>query len=115
MNIETGTIRIKSLPNGDAPDEIKQKWIGVEMPCLFYDPHCAGRTVLTRELVPPKPSYVVLQAEALDALAKTAPDAVAWWKSVGYPQEDGLWIFDADCAEVLKRPLTRGELTGEAN
>ena len=104
------------MPNGDAPDEIKEKWIGIEMPCLLYDPSCFGRQVLSKHVVGAQASYVVNQTVAIEELAKKAPEAARWWNLAGYPESaTALWIFSAYCVEVLEAPASASLFTGENN
>ncbi len=111
-----GKIRITSVPNGEAPEDIKRKWIGVEIPCLCSHSAAFGSGALTKTPIGARSSFVVLQTHALEALARTAPEAVQWWNSIGYPKDEtATWLFDQGCAEVLKEPLSWAKISGQVN
>ena len=111
-----GRIKIKSLPNGDAPTEIKEKWIGMELPCLYYDPYAFLKEPLSGKPRVGVRAFAVLQAHALQLLSSVSPTAVEFWNSIGYPQGDwSTWFFDEGCAEILKPPLTKAQICGENN
>jgi hypothetical protein len=74
-------VRIVALPPGEAPEEVRRAWIGLELPVtsvpggsrqgvvgvLSHRPagHCDG--------------YAVEGADAVRILAGKAPEAAAWW------------------------------------
>lgn len=90
------TIRIIATPPGEAPEEVRQAWVGVRLPLpLFHRRARSWRTagVLTgpRTLfarlaalvsgrLERKPGYAVSVVEALAALEKSRPDAARWWR-----------------------------------
>ncbi len=107
-----GLIKVTSAPSGGpAPLWVRKRWVGCELPCLYYDP-CA---------LPKSPgsfltAFVVLQVHAIAVLAKVAPRAVQYWNSIGYPTSDkGTWLFEPRYVEVLKSPLVKAELFSENN
>lgn len=111
-----GRIRIINTPGGQAPLSVREKWVGVEIDCLYSTPSNVIVDIYTHEIVGYMSGFVVLQADALSALAKLDAGAAAWWKSNGYPRSDiATFIFDDDCALVVKKPLTKASLTGELN
>lgn len=112
-----GRILIKSIPKGEAPDWVKEKWLGLEIPCLYYDPFCQNAGgVISQKLERPEAIYAVLQVQALDALLHVSPDAVEWWHSIGRPRyEMDIFFFDAGCVEVIKQPPSKQEILGELN
>lgn len=59
-------IRIIAVPPGDAPEWVRQAWVGLELP-LAPDA--------------PKGKAVVYSHEAIAVLAKANPKAAAWWKT----------------------------------
>jgi len=75
---EFGLIRIKQAPSGEAPLEIREKWIGVFMLC---------------EPEPDETGVLVLQDRALFSLGCYAPEAAAWWKVQGYPKPGEYFHF----------------------
>jgi hypothetical protein len=111
-----GRIKIIATPFGDAPREIKEKWIGVEIPCLWYDPSCFLKGLVDKNPREAREGYVVLQTHAIEVLSMVSQPAVDWWESIGYPEnERATFVFNVECVKVLKRPPTKGVLTGENN
>lgn len=113
---DLGIIRFIATPSGGAPLEIRQQWIGVEVPCLFshdgvpINPGDIVRDVETGFEVPDYPGYIVLQVDALEALQMESPRAVAYWLSRGFPQGAlNVFLFDHNSAEVVKPVMTRKE------
>src|SRR3954470_18176769 len=89
-------IRIKSTPPGEAPEHVRQAWIGLEIP---VPPRFAGcrRCLGFGVLSGPKSrlgtlfailfgraqretGYIVEANVAIDLLASRSPDAAAWWR-----------------------------------
>jgi hypothetical protein len=104
-------IRIVSEPRGDAPSSVKEKWIGVEIPCLYSDP-CAQTKIadLSGRKAKSYASYVVFQVHAIEALEAAHPEAARWWRSMGFPQGDEeVFVFSAESCEALGHVLTRAE------
>ena len=115
-----GRIRIVSMPKGEAPDEIKREWIGVEIPCIMYEgtacPDSQTHGAVSGEKEEFCQHYVVYQQSALLALQKKSKDAAEWWLMRGFPQYVGaLFSFDAECVQVVEPVLSREELLGENN
>jgi hypothetical protein len=76
-----GRIRITATPSGDAPEEIRRAWVGLELPL--------GRTGLQRLEAEGVTSgrgagvvegYVVCGKVAVELLAAHAPEAAEWWR-----------------------------------
>lgn len=109
-----GKIRIVKVPAGEAPLEIREKWVGVEMSCVFSEKNTnTARGVLTGVEMPQYDAYVVLQSEAIEALREKHPDAAKYWNSVGFPQgETDFFSFQQKEAEVVEPVLTREEFLG---
>lgn len=113
---DLGTIRFTSVPRGGAPLQIREQWVGVEVPCLFsHDgvPPNEGDTthdVETGLEVPDYPGYIVLQTHAIEALQRKSPEAAEYWMERGFPNHTfALFLFDHNSAEVVKPVKTREE------
>lgn len=101
-NSKNGIMRITSAPVGQAPLEIREQWIGVEIPFLEVGmPAGSAHGVLNGETVKPYKAFTVDQTEAIDALRKKSPEAASWWESMGFPKKGGQFTFNAECAEVV--------------
>ena len=88
-------VRIVAVPPGEAPFWVRQKWVGLELPVVRYSAH---RKFLTFGIVSPRRSwpvqwaamfrgraelvagYAVEAAFAVSILAKSSPEAAAWWR-----------------------------------
>lgn len=94
---------IVKTPRGEAPEGIRQAWIGVIIPCLGKFPPELAAGVLTGELVDREGqnTYKVWQEGACSALAQKNPDAAQWWKSIGYPRPGKKFVFYEDEVMVL--------------
>jgi hypothetical protein len=119
---DLGLIRFTQVPQGGAPIEVREQWIGIEVSCLFtHDgiPLDSGdRTIdaATGFQVPDYPGYIVLQEDAIQALHRKPPEAAAWWKDHGFPQHSfGIFLFNLNSAEVLKPVMTRKEFWRQFN
>jgi hypothetical protein len=97
-------IRIMRLPEGEAPIEVRKKWVGLVLPCLGVNTsENRGFGVVTGK--PDGDSaysrFVVPQKEALDILNQSCPEAADWFKNMGYPKEGMAFGFKVDEAEVV--------------
>ena len=111
-----GKIRIVKVPAGEAPMAIRKKWIGIEIPCLFYVPHAFGSGVLSKKASSQGPMYVVLQTQAVEALARVHPETLVYWARIGYPRSQrAVWLFDATSVVVIQKVLSYARITGEIN
>lgn len=112
-------IRIKSTPPGEAPEHVRQAWIGLEIP---VPPRFAGRRrgygvgVLSgpksrfgallamlfgraqREV-----GYVVEASVAVNLLASRSPEAAAWWREHAprFIEPGRYFMFAAESCEEL--------------
>ncbi len=110
-------IRIISVPPGDAPLWVREKWVGVELtsvlgsqpkdypgasvfaPPSFFASLWRQITGQSRQVN----GYPVQVTAAIDALAKSCPEAAMWWRE-STPQllsPHRLFVFDANACEVV--------------
>lgn len=110
-------IKIVQTPLGEAPQWVREAWIGFTFPVIGEKQRMAAYGVLTRprnwfsqvwanftgksfELA----GYLVNAKLAVDILAAQHPDAAAWWRE-HVPEElhgERQFLFDEDaCEEVL--------------
>lgn len=113
---DLGIIRFIAVPRGGAPLQIREQWIGVEVPCLFSHDGVSlneGDSVHDVETgleVPDYPGYIVLQRHAIEALRQKSPEAAEYWTGCGFPNHAfALFLFDHNSAEVVKPVKTRKE------
>jgi hypothetical protein len=118
-------IRIIATPPGEAPEEVRREWVGLELPLAQGETGrragAAGgalsgpRTFLAKllaELVG-RPAlehgYVIDAPEALDVLAHKAPWAAQWWRECApHCWEPGhRFVFAAELCEEVSGAATR--------
>jgi hypothetical protein len=109
-------VRIVARPIGEAPEWVRDAWIGLQIPLL-----CSGQRTFRsvgvlsdsdsflRRLVgwlAGRPAivsgYVVNARTAVDLLEAHAPQAAAWWRANTSHLLDGSrnFLFDTACCEV---------------
>lgn len=95
-----GCLRIIKTPEGEAPLHIRQAWVGIEIrACDFIARCCGTHGVLSGDVVPPRNSYLVSQAVAIDVLAARNPSAADWWRGAGFPKKDHCFAFRTEEVE----------------
>jgi len=96
-------IIIIKTPRGEAPKEIRQKWVGLMLPCIGKYPILTVQSVLTGESVDCNGDvYGVPQKESLKILAQKHPEAAAWWQSHGFPKPGYVFTFQNDEVMLFK-------------
>jgi hypothetical protein len=95
-------VRIVALPPGDALEEIRGAWIGMELPfaeCCSSDVY----GVLSNQPASCCAGYVVEAVKAVRILAAKAPDAAAWWRKQAPHVMTGGYqlVFPAEVCEVV--------------
>ena len=98
-----GIIRIVKIPEGDAPLEIREAWVGLELPCLTkHDESKEVKNIISQEIRQPRPNcWYVPQDMALEILEEAAPEAAQWWLEHDYPHPDRFFTFGEDEAELV--------------
>ncbi|HVV15121.1 MAG TPA: hypothetical protein VHD55_01850 [Candidatus Paceibacterota bacterium] len=109
----SGRIRITKVPDGEAPLEVRQAWVGLELPC---GPICGygdepPKGVLSNEPIKKNMyGFDVPQREALEILEASSPEAAAWWRTHGFPEGNDYFVFDRHWAEIISG-VTMQEIT----
>lgn len=120
-----GAIEIVRAPAGEAPDWVREAWVGLTLPLAerglraFYTSgvRSGPKTVigswwylLTGRLKRSE-GYVVMSAVAVELLGAVRPDAADWWRG----EADGFYlcpntkfIFDAPACRELGLTVSRG-------
>lgn len=99
----TGRIRIKSVPRGGAPEYIRRRWVGLELPCVPVMTYQEKSTnAITRKDETNATFMVhVPQDVALDLLDKHHAGAADWWRQSGFPVPDEHFSFREEEVEIL--------------
>jgi hypothetical protein len=99
-------IRIIATPPGEAPENIRRAWIGLELPLLRGEnqPRVLDTMgVLSHQLGHPTTGYIVEGKNAVELLETHAPTAATWWRE-NAPQvvaSGYQLIFPAEVCEKL--------------
>lgn len=102
-------VRIIRMPRGEAPEWVREKWIGLVLPCVYKEDASVARGVLTGSIVCYS-AYNISQESALKALEGVSVEAVNWWHDHGYPTfKDALWCFDSECIQEVDKVPTHEE------
>lgn len=109
---DLGLVVVTKTPDGEAPLEIRKRWVGIEIPCLcFSERSDSASGVLSGGKLPQEPRYIVSQTDALETLEKVDPEAARWWRDRGFPKHPmALFSFRAEEVRVLVRPPTEKEV-----
>lgn len=100
--IDTGRIRIIKLPDGEAPKEIRKAWIGQTLPCSpILGWIRSEHGVLSKKETPERYGFTVPQVAAIKILSGSDPQAVAYWKSNGFPQLGQYFVFEESEAVII--------------
>jgi hypothetical protein len=117
-------IRIKSTPPGEAPEHIRQAWIGLEIPVPpRYAGRCRGyafgvlsgpKTRFGKLLAillgraERKVGYAVEAKVAVDLLASRSPEAASWWREHAprFIEPGRYFLFATDSCEVIRETAT---------
>ena len=112
-------IRIKSIPPGEAPEHIRQAWVGLVIPVpprvterrnflgfgVLSGPKNRLGALLALLLgrAKRKAGYLVSSKMALDLLAARSPEAADWWRQNAprFFEPDQGFIFSIDSCEEL--------------
>ena len=121
MTRASSFIRIVSVPSGEAPQWVREKWVGLELP-LAYDDGGARRANTSGVLSGPrnrliglwwalrgrlvrKSGYAVDANEAARILEGTAPEAAAWWRQNVPRLQHGnrIFLFAPAACEIVSK------------
>jgi len=115
------SVRIVRAPIGEAPDWVREAWIGLDLP-LAHPHEISVETggvlsgpwttpgywwaKLTRRLHQTT-GWVVHSARAIDLLEATQPEAARWWRvnAPRFCEADGEFIFDSPACDASLDPI----------
>lgn len=121
-------IQIINLPKGEAPEEIRKAWIGLQ---LVADDSSPAAIPIYHVITGPRSrlgmliqrlrgleerweGYVVNALEAIETLAKFDPKAAEWWYQNTPHLLDGIQplVFDIGCCRIVQ-PYDTANLNAE--
>jgi hypothetical protein len=82
-NRTVGYVQIVLTPPGEAPEEIRRAWVGLELPLRRGESQprsISSVGVLSNQFSQETLGYVVDGRKAVAALACQSPEAAAWWR-----------------------------------
>ncbi len=95
-------IRITSIPEGEAPEEIRRAWVGLVLPVWTTTDGRDGiiqTGVVSGKAVPPLKGYVVDADEAIRILGKSNRKAKVWWETKAL--KSGSFTFSEKWCEIV--------------
>lgn len=93
-------IRIIKRPDGEAPDWVRDAWIGLVLPVNSSSEGMTLRRVISKTLVHHDGSgYAVEWTDAMTVLTVHALKAREWWQ--GNTRGIDNFVFDRDCCEEV--------------
>lgn len=112
-----GYVKIVARPEGEAPEWVRDAWIGVRLPLVRRETvQTKGFGVLTGPKswfgqmwgcltgrAFPVAGYLVEAAHAVELLGWTRPEAAAWWREHGgaFINPGRMFVFDRSACEVV--------------
>jgi hypothetical protein len=104
-----GKIRINSTPAGEAPEEIRRAWVGLELDAQYSSTIDRAGGVLTRKLVDTGGCrlYWVRQDHAIAVLERASAEAASWWRALDFPDHNNLFCFREAEVEEIEPVLTQ--------
>lgn len=99
-------IRITSMPPGDAPEEVRRAWIGLELPLACGQTEPCNRMVeaiCSNAVVGVRRGYTVVGTTAIQRLTIWNNVAADWWKThvPEVMQADFVFLFPEENCELL--------------
>jgi len=99
--VEISRIRVKEVPIGPAPEEVRRSWVGAEMLAVKLPPESGGEMdFVTGESMSTREVYAVLPQPAIDALRTRSPKAADWFEQ-NLPKDLPALSFGINEVEVI--------------
>ena len=115
-------IVIERMPKGDAPEWVRQQWVGLVLPLTDGHPqeaqHIETMGLLNMRKIfgkfgqiPPEfeedlqvlEGYCVIAEEALSILEKKDKESAQWFRdNTIIPNRPYFWVFDKDCCRLVR-------------
>lgn len=95
-------IRIIDTPPGQAPDWVKAKWVGIELPVEEDSPDEEGVQFGIKGGRPENlGGYQIRTQDAIEALREKSPEAAKWWEDNIPSDLFPTLVFKRDVCEVV--------------
>ncbi len=97
-------IKIVRAPPGQAPDWVRDAWIGVEIPTIKTASRTPGILIGVNGGRPDSRSvggYEVKLGEAIKVLSMKSPEAAEYWENMFPDQPDRVLVFAKDVCEMV--------------
>src|SRR3989338_7326552 len=99
------TIRIIRTPWGDAPDWVREAWIGLDLPVAVDIPENPRMATVQTNSPLPQPRVATASVyfdQAIAALEPGHPDAANWWRELACRRPGLDWLtFDSASYEYI--------------
>ncbi len=97
-------IRITSVPAGQAPEWVREQWVGLEIPIKAIDLNRGVHTGVHGGLAEPENimGYPVDAMQAVEILAIKSPKAAAWWRENTLLEHMSALVFGKMFCELLE-------------
>lgn len=93
-------IRITKIPPGQAPDWVRERWVGLELPIVKVS-RGVKMGVMGGKAENPR-GYAVKTRTAIEILKQNSPEAAKWWEESFFATLAGHLIFKADVCELIE-------------
>ncbi|OGH15906.1 MAG: hypothetical protein A3C30_03700 [Candidatus Levybacteria bacterium RIFCSPHIGHO2_02_FULL_40_18] len=99
-NPEQFRIRITKTPEGPAPEDVRNAWVGLEFSAYKMPPRINEVDFVSGRPIQNRGGYLVPTKEALDALEQSSPVAAGWFR-LALPEGMPSLTFGLDEAEIV--------------
>jgi len=73
-------IRITDIPPGQAPEWVREKWVGLELPIAENVPAKTSQMGVSGGKIENLGGYSIETEVAIEVLKKKSPEAAQWWE-----------------------------------
>ena len=125
-------VRIVAVPPGEAPQWVREKWVGLELPLAQFSPEAqpqrsAGVLTGPRGFLPTvggllrgqlqeRSGFAVRVLEAIAVLERASPEAAQWWRTnaAHLMKPSRHFLFPEQVCTVVDEPFARAGAAGRS-
>jgi len=98
-----GKIRIVACPPGQAPEDVREAWVGLEIPLSTKQPPAGAvfRGAVDKAPIKDIEGYAVSRDVAVRMLRKKNPKAAKWWRKNARWLIKNLLIFPKNVCQLV--------------